>query len=219
VSSEVVRAGPRNRHQVALTFDACSTHAPGRYDRRITEVLAESRVPATIFLGGKWMEDNVDHVRELAQISHLELGNHTFLHPHMTEVSDERARRELEWTQAVLFTLTGRQAHLFRPPFGEVDARIAKIAAALGLRTIEYDLASGDPDVHFTREVLTKYVTESARPGSIVVMHINTRGWHTAEALPDIVSGLRARGLELVTVGELTGIEPTSGMPTDGSLP
>jgi peptidoglycan/xylan/chitin deacetylase (PgdA/CDA1 family) len=34
-------------------------------------------------------------------------------------------------------------------------------------------------------------------------MHINHRRFHTAEALPDIITGLRARGYELVTVGEL----------------
>jgi peptidoglycan/xylan/chitin deacetylase (PgdA/CDA1 family) len=34
-------------------------------------------------------------------------------------------------------------------------------------------------------------------------MHINGRGWHTAEALPDIILALRKRGFRLVTVGEL----------------
>lgn len=202
----MIRSGPRDRRRVALTFGACSTYAPGRYDARVTAALVQHSVPATTFLGGKWMEENADNTRELARNPRFELANHTFLHPHMMQVSYERAQRELEWTQAVLFTLTGRRARLFRPPFGEVDERIARIAGELGLRTVEYDLASGDPDVHFTRDVLVKYASETARPGSIVVMHINTRGWHTAEALPGIAKGLRDRGFELVTVGELIGL-------------
>jgi peptidoglycan/xylan/chitin deacetylase (PgdA/CDA1 family) len=42
-----------------------------------------------------------------------------------------------------------------------------------------------------------------ARNGSIVVMHINGRGWHTAEALPAIISRLRERGFTFVTVSEM----------------
>jgi peptidoglycan-N-acetylglucosamine deacetylase len=135
----------------------------------------------------------------------VELANHTFLHPHLKSVSDERIREELAKTQAVLYTLTGRQATFFRPPYGEYDERCVRIAAEMGLHTIEYDLASGDPDIHATKEKLIEYVTVTAKNGSIIVMHINHRGWHTAEALPEIIRRLRARGFELVTIGELLG--------------
>ena len=47
-----------------------------------------------------------------------------------------------------------------------------------------YDLASGDPDSQATSDRLIEYVVRKARNGSIVVMHANGRGWHTAEALP-----------------------------------
>ncbi|HEY6003521.1 MAG TPA: hypothetical protein VIV57_11655 [Anaeromyxobacter sp.] len=68
---------------------------------------------------------------------------------------------------------------------------------------MEYDLPSGDPDAHATKDALVRWVLREARPGSIVVMHVNHPRFHTAEALPEIVDGLRARGFELVTVGEL----------------
>jgi peptidoglycan/xylan/chitin deacetylase (PgdA/CDA1 family) len=75
----------------------------------------------------------------------------------------------------------------------------------MGLHTIEFDLASGHPDTNATKEKLIAYVTGKATNGSIIVMHINHRGWHTAEALPEIIRKLRARGFELVTVGEPLG--------------
>ena len=106
-------------------------------------------------------------------------------------------------TQKVMYSLTGKQATLFRPPYGEYDERVVRIAAEMGLTTVEYDLPSGDPDVRATKDKLVKYVTQKVRNGSIVVMHVNRRGWHTAEALPDIISELRRRGFALVTVGEL----------------
>lgn len=203
VAPEVVFHGTRDAKLIALTFDACSTRQPSLYDERVTQVLVEKRVPATVFLGGKWIEENLDHTRYLASLPQFELGNHTFLHPHLTRISDARLREELAWTQAVLYTVTGRQATLFRAPYGEYDHRVVRLAAEAGLTTIQYDLASGDPDVHVTKDILTKYVVENARPGSIIVMHINRRGWHTAEALPDIIDSLRQQGFTFVTVGAL----------------
>lgn len=203
VPTEIVAHGDRKEKKIALTFDACSTRLPSHYDERVTQVLVEAKTPATIFLGGKWMEDEPEHTKYLASLPQFELGNHTFLHPHLPQVSEERIREELRWTQEVMYTLTGRQAKFFRPPYGEYDNRVVRVAAAMGLTTVEFDLASGDPDAHITKEKLVEYVTTMAKPGSIIVMHINQRGWHTAEALPEIIAKLRAHGFMLVTVGEL----------------
>jgi peptidoglycan/xylan/chitin deacetylase (PgdA/CDA1 family) len=203
VKAEAITHGLRTQKKIALTFDACSTRSPSDYDERVTQVLVETKTAATIFLGGKWIEEEEAHARYLASLPQFELGNHTYLHPHMTQIPDNQIRDELRQTQEILFKVTGRLATLFRPPYGEYDDRVVKIAAEMGLTTIEYDLASGDPDIHITKDKLVEYVTSTARNGSIVVMHINRRGWHTAEALPEIISILRKRGFQLVTVGEL----------------
>ena len=203
VAPRVIIHGSREEKKIALTFDACSTRKPSDYDEQITEVLVNSGTPATLFLGGKWMEEEPTHTQNLASLPQFELGNHTFLHPHLTQVSDERIREELQKTQEMMYRLTGRQANLFRPPYGEYDERVVKIAAELGLTTVEYDLPSGDPDVHATKEKLIDYITSTAQNGAIIVMHINRRGWHTAEALPEIISTLRGQGFTFVTVGEL----------------
>ncbi len=203
VEPRVVSHGSRRLKLIALTFDACSTAKPSRYDRHITKVLVDMKVPATIFLGGKWMEDQPEHTRYLASMPQFELGNHTYLHPHMTRVSDKRLHNELEWTEEVMYTLTGRQATLFRAPFGEYDSRVVHAAASLGMTTVQYDLASGDPDAHISAQRLIDYVSEMTHAGSIIVMHINGRGWHTAKALPQIITRLRQRGFQFVTVSEL----------------
>jgi peptidoglycan/xylan/chitin deacetylase (PgdA/CDA1 family) len=144
-------------------------------------------------------------MRVLAEIPLFEIANHSYIHPHMTEVPPDRQREELLWTQQILLSLTGKLPRFFRPPYGEVNEELADVAAQSGLHTVEYDFASGDPDKHITRERLVAWVLAKARPGSIIVMHMNRRGWHTAEALPDIISGLRAKGMVLSTVGEMVG--------------
>jgi len=100
-------------------------------------------------------------------------------------------------------SLTGRQPTLFRPPYGEYDDRVVRIAAEMGLTTIQYDLASGDPDPGFTKEMLIRYVTTTAMNGSIIVMHMNQGGRHTAEALPEIIAQLRKRGFTFKTVTDM----------------
>ena len=188
---------------MALTFDACSTLDRSFYDDRVTRVLVQTRTPATLFISGRWAETHLRQMRVLAENPLFEIANHSYIHPHMTEMPPERQREELLWTQQILLSLTGKLPRFFRPPYGEVDVELAQVAAQSGLRTVEYDFPSGDPDKHIGKERLIAWVLAKARPGSIVVMHMNRHGWHTAEALPDIISGLRARGFTLSQVGEM----------------
>jgi peptidoglycan-N-acetylglucosamine deacetylase len=199
----VIRAGSREEKRIALTFDACATRAPSKVDRGVIDVLVATQTRATFFLGGKWMTDHPSETRLLASLPQFELGNHSYLHPHMPMLDGAKITRELGRTQKILRSLTGRTARWFRPPYGEWSAAVVETAAVLGLRTVLFDLASGDPDPQATSERLIEYVVRKAHNGSIVVMHANGRGWHTAEALPRIISRLRAKGFELVTVGEL----------------
>ena len=208
VVPQVVKNGPRRKKKIALTFDACSTQGPSQFDERVIRTLIDMQVPATLFLGGKWMEEHPDETQELANYPQFELGNHTYLHPHLPRESDERVREELARTQDMLFTLTGRQATLFRAPYGELDAHVVRLGADAGMIAIQYDLASGDPDPRISSKRLIEYVTDQAKNGSIVVMHMNGRGWKTADALPRIVLRLRKKGYKLVTVSELLGRPP-----------
>ena len=208
VAADVIVRPEAAGQRVALTFDACSTLDRSFYDDRITRVLLQTKTPATMFISGRWAETHLRQIRVLSEIPFFELGNHSYIHPHMTEVPRDRQREELLWTQQILLTLTGKLPRFFRPPYGEVDAELAQVAAQNGLRTVEYDFPSGDPDKQFTRERLIGWVLAKARPGSIVVMHMNRRGWHTAEALPAIIAGLRAKGFVLSRMSEMVGEAP-----------
>jgi len=208
LTAPIVTNGSRHRMRLALTFDACSTHH-NEYDERIVRILLETGTPATLFIGGGWALANAKHLQYLAQFPELEFGNHTFTHPHMPEIrDDQKVLEELQHTQQVVYDLTGRIPRYFRPPFGEVDRRVAWLASQAALTTINFDLPSGDPDGTISAKRLVDWVLHKASPGGIVVMHMNHKQFHTAEALPDIIKGLRKRGFELVTVGTL--LEDTS---------
>lgn len=201
--SRVIEHGSRMARKIALTFDACSTHWRTGYDTAVLQTLIDSGVPATLFLGGKWIRDHQSEARSLASSPLFEIGNHTMYHPHLPELTDSAIVNEIVTTQRIARSVTGRFPKLLRPPYGEYDGRVIRIADSLGLRVTKYDLASGDPDSSISRERLEKYVIRAAQNGSIIVMHMNGRGVHTAEALPDIISGLRQRGFRFVKVGDL----------------
>jgi len=202
-AARVIRAGSPAERKVALTFDACATRAPSRVDRKVIQVLVTTHTRATLFLGGKWMLDHPAETKDLASRPQFELGNHSTLHPHMLQQTGAQMAEELRRTQEIMRSLTGRTARFFRPPYEEWSPALAETAAALGMTTVLHTLASGDPDTNATAAKLIDYVVRNVRNGTIVVMHVNGRGWHTAEALPDIISRLRAKGFELVTVGDL----------------
>jgi peptidoglycan-N-acetylglucosamine deacetylase len=209
--------GPRSEKRVALTFDACSGPPPGKLDEAVLRELEAQHVKATIFVGGRWAEQDPERVKALLADPLLEIGTHAYHHPHLTKLSDTALRHELGEAIDVLERQTGRAPVLLRAPYVEVDARVVRIAKELGLTIIGFDVASGDPDPKFLKKRLTRWVLSQTRGGSIVVMHINGHGWHTSEALPDIVDGLRKEGYELVTVSELLGEKAAAGSPGEAA--
>jgi peptidoglycan/xylan/chitin deacetylase (PgdA/CDA1 family) len=199
----VVYHGPRDQKRIALTFDACSSRKGDRVDEKVIDELVTLDVPATLFLGGKWMEDEPRIIDRLRTIPAFELASHGYLHPHLVkltsaEVQAELGRATLEFEQRL-----GRKPDLMRAPYGELDARVANIMEKDGITPVQFDLPGADST--FSKKTLVKWVTGQAKPGSIVVLHMNGHGKHTAEALPEIVDALRKQGFQFVTVGQLLG--------------
>lgn len=201
----VVYHGPRDQKRIALTFDACSSRKGDRVDEKVIDALISLDVPATLFLGGKWMEDEPRVIERLRTIPAFELASHGYLHPHLVkltsaEVEAELGRATLEFEQRL-----GRKPDLMRAPYGELDARVARLIEKDGITPVQFDLPGADST--FSKKTLVKWVTGQAKPGSIVVLHMNGHGKHTAEALPEIVEALRRQGFVFVTVGQLLGHE------------
>jgi peptidoglycan-N-acetylglucosamine deacetylase len=201
--AQVLFHGSRHEKKIALTFDACPSYTHGGFDSHVVQTLVDSGVHATFFLSGSWIRKHRNEVKNLALVPGFELGNHSYSHPHCSDISDDSIKGELERTESLLKSVTGISSKLFRPPFAETNQRIEDIARSVGLTTVMCDLASGDPDSTISRERLIHYVVTSTRNGSIIVMHVNGRGWHTSEALPEIIQALRAKGFVFATVSEL----------------
>ena len=204
-----VTNGDRSRPLVALTFDMCQTPAnPSEFDQGIFEALVEAEAPATFFLGGDWMRTHVTETRLLAEEPLFELGNHSWSHPDMRELDEAHMTRELLRTQDLMYQITGRQTLLWRFPAGLYNDLALSVVAFQGLYSIQWDVVTADPVPDNSAENILRLVQERVQNGSIIVMHGNGRGWHTAEALPGMIEYLRDEGYCLATVSQLIGLEP-----------
>jgi len=207
--------GDRDKPFVALTFDLCQKpEYPAWFDQGIVDVLTRYNAPATFFMGGDWMRTHVDETLLLASNPNFEMGNHSWSHPDLPGLSQETISTEIVKTQDLLYKLTGRQSRLFRLPAGKYDDLTLGVIAWHGLYTIQWDVETGDPDPTIDAERMNWAVRERVQNGSIIVMHANGRGWHTAEALPEMIEYLRGQGYTLVTVSQLLGLEPIPQQPS-----
>jgi peptidoglycan/xylan/chitin deacetylase (PgdA/CDA1 family) len=219
VQAELILHGSRSLPWVALTFDACQQPDQERgYDAEIVRILTETHTPATFFLGGLWMQSHPTQTLELARVPYFELGNHSWGHPDFEVISEAEMSDEITRTQEIMYRLVGRQPTLFRFPFGTYRQRSIEVVAEHGLKAIQWDVVTGDPDPNIMSEDIARVVRDHSRYGSIVIMHVNGRGWHTAEALPSIIETLSERGFRFVTISELlAGAEADPQQPGVGN--
>lgn len=184
--------------KVALSFDA----AWGNEDtQQILDILKEYDVRVTFFMTGEWVAKFPDDVKRIHEAGH-DLGNHSENHKNMSQLNDSDCQSELLKVHDKVKELTGVEMDLFRPPYGDYDDEVIKNATACGYYTVQWDCDSLDWKDYGVDNII-KTVTEhkNLQNGSIVLMHNGAK--YTAEALPQIIEGLRAKGYELVPISEL----------------
>lgn len=188
---------------VALTFDACATISQANtFDREVFEILKREQIPATIFVTGRWLEAHPAEARELAAQPWIEFGNHSYSHARMVGAPSRKVAMQIAQTEELIGHL-GRRSVGFRPPAGAWNRLMVRQAARQNLPTILWDVVSGDPGEHTSAERIARAVIPTVRPGSIVIFHINGRAPRTKDALPEIIRGLRHKGLGFVKVSQL----------------
>ena len=206
----VITHGPRGTTQIALTFDM-----GGRLDPAVAIVqwLIDHNVHATLFPSGK-AGTTTDQGRAALVLAATRpdlfvIGNHSWDHPDFTTLTAAQMADQLNSTETAIQRLTGALTKpYFRPPYGAWTYAVRVGVGAAGwpdmimwdVDTIDWrSTADGGPTAS---AIVTKVLT-NAQGGSIVLMHLG--GWHTLEALPDLLAGLTSRGLTPVTLTTVLG--------------
>jgi len=213
-------------HKVALTFD---DGPDPNYTPRILDILKEKNAPATFFVVGEHAKDNPRILRRTYAEGH-EIGNHTFTHPNfnVTDRSETFIRTELNLTELVLESKLGAKSILFRPPYGIDHQPDSADEVALlpipqkfgyllvGARIDPHDWESEGGDIERHSAEIVQKVLDGARKenGNIIMLHDGGGDRSaTVAALPKIIDGLRAQGLQIVPVSELIGQTRAQVMP------
>ncbi len=199
--------GAGNVHEVTITFD---DGPDPEWTPQILDILKQRGVKACFFLVGLNAEDYPALVRRIADEGH-EIGNHTYTHANLASMSPWRMRLELNMTERVIESITGRSTTLFRPPYN-ADSNPATMEELVPLKLAQDELnytvvlESVDPQ-DWARpgiDTIVQRVKDLRPEGNIVLLHdAGGDRSQTVAALPKIIDYLRERGDQIVPLSQL----------------
>lgn len=180
----------------AISFDA----AWGNEDtEELIKILNDYDVKTTFFVVGSWVDKYPESVKALHDAGH-EIMNHSNSHPHMTKISEEKMIEEIEECDKKIEAITGKEVTLFRPPYGDYNAKVIDVMNNQKHYTVQWSVDSLDWK-DLTSQDIYKRVTDNIHPGAIVLFHNAAK--NTPAALPDILKTLKEQGYKIVPVSEL----------------
>ena len=207
--AQVIKSGPPQCPGVALTFDLCPVRKGSGYDQPLMDYLITHRIPATFFMSGKWMAKHEEDVDHLLGMGFFEVGTHGEVHAHLPMHDADEQRTEILGPVKMLQEHYAHETTLFRPPYGEYNDVTVDVVKVLGLRFIQWNIESGDPDPTLSAEQILTRVAKRAKPGSIIVFHANGKGTQTRQVIEQLTSDILPRkGLKPMTVSELLNCTP-----------
>lgn len=202
--------------RVVITFD---DGPDPKWTPRILDILKQRGVKAAFFIVGQEAERHPDLVRRIVAEGH-EIGNHSFTHPNLAELPPSMIRLQLNATERLIESLTGRSTNLFRPPYN-ADSHPSKleellpisIAQSLGYMTVLENVDPKDWEKPSADELLAR-VKAARNQGNIILLHDGGGDrTSTVQALPAIIGYLRERGDRITGIGELLGMDTSKTMP------
>jgi cellulose synthase/poly-beta-1,6-N-acetylglucosamine synthase-like glycosyltransferase/peptidoglycan/xylan/chitin deacetylase (PgdA/CDA1 family)/spore germination protein YaaH len=214
-------------NEVALSFD---DGPDPKWTPRILDILKNRGVKGTFMLIGAEAAENVSLMQRLVREGN-EIGNHTYTHPDISEISTRQLDLELKLTERLFASKLGLQPLYFRPPY-DIDeepdtddqaAPIVRIQQA-GFIIIGSKIDTNDWNEHprkspaeITQSVLAQLETMKTKPqfrGSVILLHDGGGDRSaTVAALPMLIDALRAHGYTIVPVSALMDKTTAQVMP------
>ena len=177
---------------VAITFD----DGPGQYTEQLLDVLKTHNAKATFFMVGRNVSGYADVVKRMKEEGH-ELGNHSWDHQSLADLSAKDLKREIKDTDEAIYQACGAYPTVFRAPYGDLSNQLKK---ELKVPSIKWSVDTMDWETK-DRKYVKKQILEQADNGAILLMHDIHQT--TVEGFSDAIEKLQEDGYTLVTVTEL----------------
>jgi cellulose synthase/poly-beta-1,6-N-acetylglucosamine synthase-like glycosyltransferase/spore germination protein YaaH/peptidoglycan/xylan/chitin deacetylase (PgdA/CDA1 family) len=214
--------------KIAITFD---DGPDPEWTPKILDVLKSARAPAAFFLIGIQADKFSDTTDRIYREGH-EIGNHTFTHPDISNISRGFMRAvELNLTEQLFASRLGIHTILFRPPYSidaepdtEDQVRPLETTQDMGYITIGDKIDPNDwrdNPRHSADQIVADVLSHlppcapgDIRCGNIILLHDGGGDREqTVLALPGIIAGAREKGLQIVPLFELLGRTRAEVMP------
>ncbi len=196
---------------VALTFDACGGRTGSGYDKELMDYLIEEQVPASLFINSRWIRENPEQFRMLAQTDLFEIQNHG--HEHKPLSVEGRAVYNIQGTGSVsqvldevmknqneIFHMTGVRPRYFRSGTAYYDDVSLSILKDLGIKAVNFDLL-GDAGAKFNKAQMLNSAKQ-AKEGSILLYHMNQPDKAVADGIKLVIPMLREKGFRFVKLSD-----------------
>ncbi|EHR68932.1 putative xylanase/chitin deacetylase [Burkholderiales bacterium JOSHI_001] len=198
---------------IALTLDACG----GAIDPALIDTLVRLRIPATLFVTRRWLARHPQALRDLQAHGPLfEIQNHGAEHVPavigqrlygMAGAADAAAvAREVSGGAQAIVAAGGRAPTWFRGAGAAYDAAGQQAIAAQGHRIAGFSLNADDGATLGAAGVAARL--RRAKPGDIVIAHMNHPTSGTARGFAAALPELQQRGLRFVTLSQAAGVLP-----------
>jgi len=190
---------------VALTFDDGPNTGTSN---QLISTLRNAGATGTVFPTGSNAQSNASLMQAYKNAG-LQIGNHSWDHPHLVNLSQSDIQSQLSRSQQVIHQTAGVTPTIFRPPYGETNQTLKNVESSLGLREVTWDVDSNDWN-NASADAIRQAAARLTN-GQIILMH----DWPAAtqQALPNILSDLKSRNLCTGHISSSTGraVAPTGG--------
>ncbi|MFA4966703.1 MAG: polysaccharide deacetylase family protein [Candidatus Margulisiibacteriota bacterium] len=198
---------------IALTFDACGGKGGSGYDKKLIRFLKKEKVPATLFINARWIDANLKTFMGLAANPLFEIENHGLRHKPLSvsgksaygikgTQSSAEVFDEVDGGGKKILNLTGRKPKYFRSGTAHYDEIALRILKDMGYQAIGFAV-NGDLGATASAEGVKANLL-SAKPGSIVIMHMNHPEGYTAEGVIKAIPLLKKKGYRFVKLAGST---------------
>ncbi|KMY56021.1 delta-lactam-biosynthetic de-N-acetylase [Bacillus wudalianchiensis] len=182
-----------------LTFD--NGYENG-YTASVLDTLKKEKVPAAFFITGHYLKSAPDLVKRMNKEGHI-IGNHSWHHPDLTQVSDAKLREELELVKKETARITKQKDMKYlRPPRGIFSERTLKVAREEGYTHVMWSLAFVDWQTNNQKGWQYSYdnIMKQIHPGAVLLLHTVSKD--NAEALPKVLKDLKKKGYRFASLDE-----------------
>ena len=180
---------------ICLTFDEGYENG---FTPAILDTLKEKNVKAIFFVTYDFAKDNPELIERMIDEGHI-IGNHTYRHLTMDEITLEEATEEVMFLDRYMKQNFKYRMKLFRFPKGEFSESTLALVNELGYKSIFWSFAYADWDTQKQAEnsAALKEITDNLHNGEIMLLHAVSST--NAEILGDVIDSARGQGYEFTT--------------------